>query len=144
MPKFTDGMADALYNSLADGTPCLVGTVSPDGTPNISPKGSVMVWQGDKLAYWERSHRGARNNVEAGSKVVVFYRNPDRALDLPQGAALRIYGTARVVAEGPERDDVMSKVVQKELDNDPGLKGAAVIIDVERIENLRGEDVSAD
>jgi hypothetical protein len=141
MPKFTDGMADAIYNSLAEGTPCLVGTVSPEGYPQISPKGSVMVHEGSKLAYWERSHRGARTNVESGSKVMVYYRNPERAADLPQGAVVRAYGTARVVAEGPERDAIMAKVVQKELDADPGRKGAAVIIDVERIENLRSENV---
>lgn len=141
MAKFTEGMAEAINSNLADGAPCLVGTISADGWPQISPKGSVLVHGESTLAYWERSHRSARSNVEAGSKVVVYFRNPDHAEKLPQGAALRIYGTARVVAEGPERDAVMAKVVQKELDADPGRKGAAVIIDVERTTNLRGEDV---
>jgi len=95
------------------------------------------------LAYWERSHRTALANVQANPNVVVYFRNPAHADKLPQGAAIRAYGKARVVAEGPERDAVMAKVVQKELDADPGRKGAAVIIDVDRITNLRGEDVSA-
>ena len=35
----------------------------------------------------------------------------------------------------------MGKVVQRELDADKGRTGVAVIIDVDRITNLRGEDV---
>ena len=31
---------EAINGALADGTPCLVGTVSGDGQPQISPKGS--------------------------------------------------------------------------------------------------------
>ena len=34
---------EAINNSLADGTPCLLGTVSGDGQPQISPKGSILV-----------------------------------------------------------------------------------------------------
>ena len=35
----------------------------------------------------------------------------------------------------------MGKVVQRELDADPGRKGAAVIIDLDRITNLRGDQL---
>jgi hypothetical protein len=60
---------------------------------------------------------------------------------LPQGATLRFYGTPRVVESGPERDAVMAKVVKRELDADPGRKGAAVIVDIHRITDLRGNDL---
>lgn len=127
--------------SLADGAACLVGTVSADGQPQISPKGSVLVFGPSTLAFWERSNRTAIGNIRSNDRVVVYFRNPARAEELPQGAALRFYGTARVVESGPERDAVMAKVVQKELDADPGRKGSAVIIEVDRITNLRGEEL---
>ena len=40
---------------------------------------------------------------------------------------------------GTQGDAIMGKVVQKELDADPGRKGSAVIIEIERITNLRGD-----
>ena len=93
---------DAINSSLADGTPCLVGTVSEDGHPQISPKGSVLVHNAGALAFWERSKRTALANIQANNNVVVYYRNPDQAEYLPQGACLRFYGTCRVVEDGPE------------------------------------------
>ena len=132
---------DAINNALADGAPCLVGTVSENGDPQISPKGSVLVHDDHTLAYWERSHRTAEKNVKRNNRVVVYFRNPGRAEQLPQGACLRFYGMARVVESGPERDAVMGKVVKRELDADPGRKGAAVLIAVDRITDLRGTEL---
>ena len=42
---------------------------------------------------------------------------------------------------GAQGDAIMGKVVQKELDADPGRKGSAVIIEIERITNLRGDEL---
>ncbi len=131
----------AINGALADGTPCLLGTVSGDGEPQISPKGSILVHDAGNLAYWERSKRTALANIQDNNRVVVYYRNPERAVDLPQGACLRFYGTCRVVEDGPEREAVMGKVVQRELDADKGRTGVAVIIAIDRITNLRGEDL---
>ena len=132
---------EAINGALADGTPCLLGTVSDDGQPQISPKGSMLVHDAGTLAYWERSKRTALANIRVNQQVVVFYRNPGKAEQLPQGACLRFYGACRVVDSGPEREAVMGKVVQRELDADKGRTGVAVIIDIDRITNLRGEDL---
>jgi predicted pyridoxine 5'-phosphate oxidase superfamily flavin-nucleotide-binding protein len=141
MATIKDEWKDAINNALADGAPCLVGTVSEDGQPQISPKGSVLVHDSQHLAYWERSFRTASANVRKNSKIVIYFRNPARAEQLPQGATLRFYGTPRVVESGPERDAVMAKVVKRELDADPGRKGAAVIVAINRITDLRGNDL---
>ena len=93
------------------------------------------------LAYWERSKRTALANIKANQNVVVYFRNPDKAEQLPQGACLRFHGTCRVVEDGPEREAIMGKVLQRELGADKGRTGVAVIIDVDRITNLRGEDL---
>ncbi len=132
---------EAINGALADGTPCLLGTVSDDGHPQISPKGSMLVHDAGTLAYWERSKRTALANIQGNQQVVIYYRNPEKAEQLPQGACLRFYGTCRVVEDGPEREAVMGKVVQRELDADKGRTGVAVIIGVDRITNLRGEDL---
>jgi predicted pyridoxine 5'-phosphate oxidase superfamily flavin-nucleotide-binding protein len=141
MATIKDEWREPINNSLADGAPCLVGTVSDDGQPQISPKGSVLVHDAHTLAYWERSFRTASANVRNNSRVVIFFRNPGKAEVLPQGATLRFYGTARVVESGPERDAVMAKVVKRELDADPGRKGVAILVDVKRITDLRGNEL---
>lgn len=132
---------DAINSSLADGVPCLLGTVSANGEPQISPKGSMLVHGDSALAFWERSHRSALGNIRDNARVVVYFRNPGRAEELPQGGTLRFYGTARVVESGPEREEVKGKVIQRELDADRDGTGAAVIIDIDRITNLRGDDL---
>ena len=119
---------------------CLVGTVSKDGTPNISPKGSMMVFDGDTLAYWERSKRKAWANVKDSPNVVVWYRNPELRQSglLPAGGIARFYGKATVLESGPVRDQVWDRVIEPEKKPDPEKKGAAVLIKVERAEHMNG------
>lgn len=134
MIQFTDEMRAAIDNALANGTPCVVATASSGGEPNVGYKGSVMALDSSRLAYWERSRRTILEHIEENPKVVVMYRDPATRL------AWRFYGDATVHREGAVRDDVMSKVVQPELDRDPEREGFAIVIDVERITTL-GADV---
>ena len=73
MINLTDEMVSRLDSALADGYSCLVGTASKDGEPQISPKGSVMAFDRDTLAYWERAKRSALDNVAENPQVVVYY-----------------------------------------------------------------------
>ena len=57
-----------------DGAPCLVATHGPNG-PNISPKGSMVVFDDDHLAYWERSKKQALENLGHDKRVCVIYAN---------------------------------------------------------------------
>ena len=134
MIEFTDEMREAIDNALANGTPCIVGTASAGGDPNLGFKGSVMALDCSRLAYWERSRRTILEHIEENHKVVVMYRDPATRL------AWRLYGDATVHRDGFVRDEVMARVVQPELDRDPEREGFAVVIDVERITTL-GADV---
>ena len=63
------GKLKALIRSaLDDGAPCLVATQGPNG-PNISPKGSMVVFDDDHLAYWERSKKQALENLGHDKRV---------------------------------------------------------------------------
>ena len=130
-----------LNNALDDGTPCLMGTVSPDNNPEISPKGSVVVYGPEAVAYWERSHRGASTNIKSNARVVFYYRNPDHAESLPQGAALRLYGTASVIEDEAVTSAVYEMMPEREQKADSGRKGHAVMVQIDRVTNLRGDDV---
>lgn len=119
---------------------CLVATVSSDGMPSIGPKGSVMVYDDETLAFWERAMRGAWDNLRANPNVTVFFRNPELRETglLPGGGAARFWGTAEVHADGPIREAVWDRVVQAEKDRDPDKIGAAILVRVTRAEHLNG------
>lgn len=127
------GEWQALDSALADRVPCLLGTADKLGQAQISPKGSMMVFDATRLAYWERAGRTAIANIKANPKVVVFYRNP--ALKL----ALRFYGTATAVPEGALMEAVWSRTIPAEQEKDPERKGMAVVIDVHMVNDLSGK-----
>src|SRR2546422_9333991 len=69
----------------------LVATAN-DGQPDGALKGSLMVWDKDHLAWWERSKRETYGALASNPKVAVFVRNPTR-----DRRTLRFYGEARAV-----------------------------------------------
>jgi predicted pyridoxine 5'-phosphate oxidase superfamily flavin-nucleotide-binding protein len=142
MMKITDVMRRMLEVALADGVPCLVGTAAKDGHPQISPKGSVAVFDDQTLSYWERSNRSSLHHLRENPRVVIYYRNPARAAEMPfPGAAVRFHGTARLVADGPERERAWELTVPLEQQRDPEKKGSAVLVRVDLIEELSGKVV---
>ena len=132
MISMTDEMKENVDANLADGYACLVGTVSKSGEPQISPKGSVLVYDTETLAYWERAKRSALQNVADNPNVVIYYNNQGKRL------RWRFHGKATVYPDGPIRLEVIDRCVQAELDRDPELMGVAVLVKVEKITELSG------
>jgi uncharacterized protein len=133
MIKLTDEMREAVNNALANGCPCVLATAGSDGEPDIGYKGSMMIFDDQSLAYWERTRRQHLKNVTANPKVVVLFRDGKTRVNW------RFHGTATVHDQGPIRDQVMARVVAPELEKDPERKGLAVIIRVDKVTNLGGE-----
>jgi hypothetical protein len=119
---------------------CLVGSVLPNGFAQVSPRGSTMVFDDAHLALWERGKGSTSDNLADGSKLTVYFRKPQLRADgvLPKGGIARFYGTAQVVRSGPAYEEVWRKLVQPEKDRDPDKKGYAVLIKIERAEDLEG------
>lgn len=125
-------MKELVDRNHADGWSCTVGTSDKEGQPQLSLKGSVMVFDSETLAYWERAKRSALENVVENPKVVVLYNNMDTKI------RWRFYGTAEVHESGAIRDEVMARTVQAELDRDPDRLGVAVLVKVNKIAELSG------
>jgi hypothetical protein len=139
--QITQTIRDLLNSALADGTPCLLGTASKDGHPNISPKGSIVVFNDEALCYWERSGRGAARRTAENAHVCVYYRNPAKAGKDFRGGALRFYGDVQALPHGPERDKVWELIPEAERRPDPEKKGTAMLIKLTSIEELSGNVV---
>jgi len=133
MIKLTDQMREEIDPALARGCPCLVATTSQEGVPNVGFKGSVMVFDDDSLAYWERTLQGTGANVEENPNVMVLFRNPTTR------AAWRFVGKATAHKEGAVREQVMARTVLAELERDPERKGYAVVIKVDKVLPLSGQ-----
>ena len=57
----SDPIKTLIRNAWDDGYPCLLATSGPQG-PNITPKGSMIVFDDVHLAWWERSKRAVLEN----------------------------------------------------------------------------------
>ena len=99
-----------------------------DGQPDIALKGSLMVWDRDHLAWWERARRETLAGVVSNPKVAVFVRNPTR-----DRRSLRFYGNARVVDDAALRDRIWDRVLQVEKDTDKDKQGSAILVRVDRV-----------
>jgi hypothetical protein len=123
---------------------CLVGTVLPDGFVQVTPRGSTMVVDDEHLGLWERGQGSTSANLANGTKVTVFFRKPQLRESglLPKGGIARFYGTAAIHRSGPVYEAVWRRLVQPEKDRDPDKKGFAVLIRVQRAEDLGGKPLA--
>ena len=92
-------------------------------------------------ALWERGKGSTTGNLADGTPLTVFFRKPQLREEgvLPKGGIARFYGRARIYRSGPIYEEVWRRVVQPEKDRDPDKKGFAVLIEVERAEDLDGQ-----
>ena len=125
---------------------CLVATVLPDGFVQVTPRGSTMVVDDEHLGLWERGQGSTSANLANGTKVTVFFRKPQLRESglLPKGGIARFYGTAAIHRSGPVYEEVWRRLVQPEKDRDPDKKGFAVLIRVQRAEDLGGKPLELD
>ena len=120
---------------------CLLGSVLPDGFAQITPRGGTMVYDDEHIGLWERGSGSSAGAMRDGSKLTIYFRKPSLREEgvLPRGGIARFYGTAKIYKSGPVYDEVWRRLVQPEKDRDPDKKGYAVLIAVERAEDLAGE-----
>jgi hypothetical protein len=123
---------------------CVIGTVLPNGFAQITPRGSVMVYDDEHIALWERGRGTTAGNLVDGTAVTLFMRKTalrDAGL-LPKGGILRLYGCAKVHKSGPVYDEVWKRLIEPEKKNDPDKKGYAALVAVERAEDLAGQPLA--
>src|SRR5271169_6676773 len=73
-----------------------VASVCPDGTPNLSPKGTTAVWDDDHIVFADICSPDTIANLRANPAVEINVVDPL----LRKG--YRFKGTARVFGEGPD------------------------------------------
>jgi hypothetical protein len=123
---------------------CLLGSVLPNGFAQVTPRGGTMVYDDQHIGLWERGRGSSAESMADGSKLMIYFRKPSLREEgiLPGGGIARFYGTAKIYKSGPVYDEVWRRLVQPEKDRDPDKKGYAVLIEVERAEDLAGKPLN--
>ena len=123
---------------------CLIGTVLDNGFAQITPRGSTQVYDDQHISIWERGRGTTTALMSDGTKVTVFYFNLGAREVLPIGGIVRLYGTATLHKSGPVYEKVWERLIPPEKDWDKEKKGWAVLIKVDRVEDLLGQPLKAD
>ena len=87
--EITDHMAQVLEEQLA-----FIATSSPDGVPNLGPKGSIGVYDEAALVFDETTGGQTLDNIREGSKVMIA------VVDRAWKNGYRFTGTAEVLDAG--------------------------------------------
>lgn len=128
MVMLTDEMSQIVNNAFPKYT-CLVATASKNGVPDVGFKGSVMVFDSDSLAYWERTRGTTLRNLEENPQIMVFVREPTAR------KGWRFRGNVQIHRDGETREEIWKRTIQHEKEQDPEKKGFGVIIKVQEIQN---------
>jgi len=139
--SFSELVRTCINNAWEDGYPCLLGTAGADG-PNISPKGSMMLFDDRHLAYWERSKLKALENLRHDKRVIVFYNNMKAQLDgRMESGFLRFYGVAELHEDGPIHDAIFARLSRREATHAGADTGIGVLITIDRALDVRGKSL---
>ena len=124
---------------------CLVGSVLPNGFAQVTPRGSTMVYDDTHIALWERGKGSTNENLSDGSKLTVYFRKPQLREDgiLPKGGIARFYGRAKIYRSGPVYEELASPGPTGKGPR-PQKQGHAVLIEIERAEELDGAPLNLD
>ena len=137
----SDTIKTLIRNAWDDGYPCMLATVGKDG-PNISPKGSMIVFDDQHLAYWERSKKKALENLGQDRRVVVMYSNFKAQRDkVLESGFLRFWGTAELHESGPVHDAIFAKLLKREQEHVGADTGIGVLITISHAADIHGKSI---
>jgi len=78
-----------------------IATVCPDGTPNLSPKGTTTVWDDKHLVFADIHSPGTVQNLLINPSIEI------NVVDIFTRKGYRFKGTARVLTEGQLFDKII-------------------------------------
>lgn len=95
-------LSNEAKQALVDCTPAYVATVCPDGTPNVSPKGTVMAWDDDRIVFLNLRSPQTMANLRASPHIEINVVHP------LVRKGFRYKGTAQVLHDGPLHDEIVA------------------------------------
>jgi len=106
MGKLTDDMQRVVREQRLG----FVATVCPDGTPNLSPKGTLTVWDDDHLVFADIRSPATLRNLRINPVVEI------NVVDPIVRKGYRFKGKATVVDRGPLKDEIRDFYASRWID----------------------------
>jgi len=104
-----------------------VATVSPENTPNLSPKGTISVWDDEHLVFADIKSPNTMANLEKNPSLEI------NVVDPITRKGYRFKGTGTILSSGQEYDKIISYY------SNIGIKskiGRVVLIKVSSVNNV--------
>ena len=79
-----------------------VATISPDNTPNLSPKGTIFVWDEEHLVFADIKSPKTMENLEKNPSIEI------NVVDPISRKGYRFKGTGTILSSGEEYDKIIS------------------------------------
>ena len=79
-----------------------IATVCPDGTPNLSPKGTTIAWDAHHIAFADIHSPGTVDNLKANPSIEI------NIVDTFTRKGFRFKGKGQVLSGGPVFDEILS------------------------------------
>ena len=102
-----------------------IATVCPDGTPNLSPKGTTTVWDDDHLVFADIRSPTTTANLRLSPILEI------NVVDPIVRKGYRFKGTATVLTDGPRFDEIRIFYEQRNPANRGQIR-AIILVKVER------------
>ena len=122
MAKLTEEMKALLSSQQS-----FVATSSPEGVPNIGPKGSVRVLDDEHIAFFEMTGKRTYENLKRNPNIAIA------VLDREKMQGYRFVGRAELVTEGELYQQAKQFAEAMKL---PMAPQAAVKVKVEEVYNI--------
>lgn len=103
-----------------------VATICPDGTPNLSPKGTTTVWDDDHLIFADIHSPQTVENLRMNPSIEI------NVVDWFVRKGYRFKGTAEVIDSGPRFDELLAFYENRGTKNARQRIHAIVLVMVER------------
>jgi predicted pyridoxine 5'-phosphate oxidase superfamily flavin-nucleotide-binding protein len=101
-----------------------VATVCPDGTPNLSPKGTTTVWDGDHLVFLDVHSPTTAANLVSNPSIEI------NVVDPIVRKGYRFKGRAEVLTDGPLYAEVLD-TYRRERGTDVARVRSVVVVQVD-------------
>ena len=124
------GARPIINNARTNETPILVAHTDENGDPVLTFRGSIQVYSDTELCAWIRQADGGLvRSIAKNPKMSLAYRDGPRAM-------LLMNGRARIVDDEAVRQRVFDMIPESEQNHDPARKGAAMIIEIDRMQGF--------
>jgi predicted pyridoxine 5'-phosphate oxidase superfamily flavin-nucleotide-binding protein len=79
-----------------------IATVCPDGTPNLSPKGTTIAWDDEHLVFADIHSPATVNNLQLNPSIEI------NIVDIFSRKGYRFKGSAEILSEGSLFNEILS------------------------------------